>query len=171
MATDETFFEEESSDTDSSDDDEDVAVPSSNHMYNRYFGARAWKGTAKGEEDRTVNHRRTHSDASASTPTKNAPEIVGPSYEMLAPTVRVTRDFDKDIICNQSIELAQRWELGMWEDLSLSEALTSLPSESKMAEYYDLGGAYDGAIPLQSLGQSKLVMRGNSFRLAHCTQF
>lgn len=154
MTTDENFFEEESSDSDSTDSDENVTVPSSNHMYNRYFGARAWKGTVKGEE-KVNSHRRTHSDASASTPTKNTPEIIGPSYEMLAPTVRVTRDFDKAIICNQSIELAQRWDLGRWEDLSLSEALMS---ESKMAEYYELGG-YDGGIPLQILGQGKVVRR------------
>lgn len=153
MTADENFFEDESSDSESSDDEEAVAVPSSNHMYNRYFGARAWKGTDKGEENPTT-HRRTSSDASVSTSTKNAPEIVGPSYEMLAPAVRVTHDFDKEIICNQSVELAQRWELGTWEDLSSQEAVTA---ESKMAEYYDIG-PYDGAVPPPILGQGKIMM-------------
>ncbi|CAJ1950686.1 unnamed protein product [Cylindrotheca closterium] len=147
LTTDENFFEDESSDSDSSDD-EDVGVPSRNHMYNRYFGARAFKGSDQ-EEEEPATHRRTNSDASASTPTKNAPEIVGPSYEMLAPAVRVTRDFDREIISNQRVELAQTWELGAWEDLSAPE---DLAAESKMAEYYDMA-SYDGAIPPQILGQ------------------
>lgn len=155
MTAEENFFEDESSNSDSSDDGDDVAVPTSNHMYNRYFGARAWKGSEPGEEaPSTGTHRRTGSDASAFTPIKNAPEVVGPSYEMLAPAVRVTRDFDKEIISNQRIELAQRWELGMWEDLSSSE---NLAAESKMGEFFYLT-AYDGAIPPQILGQGKSMV-------------
>eukprot|EP00980_Cylindrotheca_fusiformis_P009435 scaffold2065_cov107-Cylindrotheca_fusiformis.AAC.5 len=126
LSADDNFFEEESLDSNSSDsgDDGSLAQTSNDHLYNRYFGSTAWKGTVeKGGND--GSHRRQNSESSAATPTRKTVPFVGPSYDMLAPVVRVTHELDSAIVSHQSLELAQGWELGVWQAPTFSGSLES----------------------------------------------
>ena len=104
------FFEEESLDSNSSDSGDDGELIGSDHIYKRYFGARAWKSTIEKSEG-TGTHSRQNSEASS----KVIPDV-GPSYDMLAPVVRVNHDYDETMLNYQSVTLARGWDLGGWED-------------------------------------------------------
>lgn len=125
MSAGDNFFEDESLDSNSSEsgDEGALAHTSNDHIYNRYFGSKAWKGSVEKGDD-GGSHRRQNSESTATTPTRKS-GFVGPSYDMLAPVVSVTHDFDSEIVSHQSIELARGWELGGWENSTFSDSLLS----------------------------------------------
>ena len=61
--------------------------------------------------------------------------FAGPSSDILCPVVRLIRTYDQDILGNQSVALAEGWELGPWDtrlNMSDHEAAFPLhPEESK----------------------------------------
>lgn len=119
----ENFYEdEESLDSNSSDsgDEGELDQSAKEQLYKRYFGARPWKGTIEKGEG-TGSHSRQNSDTSP----KALPDF-GPSYDMLAPVVSVTHDYDPIVLNHQSVELATGWNLGRWEDKE--DSATSKPS-------------------------------------------
>lgn len=61
----------------------------------------------------------------------------GPSYDMLAPVVRVTHDYDETMLNHQSVALAKGWDLGGWEDPGGMENYKSNLHESKELGYKD----------------------------------
>jgi hypothetical protein len=109
-----------------------LTQPSSNNqVYNRYFGAKAWKGTANKIESGT--HHRQNSESSTSR--KMIPAYAGPSYEMLTPIVTVTYDYDPIMLNRQSIALAEGWELGTWENPIYTDIQTENQSFTEQISY------------------------------------
>lgn len=100
------FFEDES--LGSSDDEEDGAhtPPPADELYQKYFGNR-WRNSAE-----TVQASSTDSDVLPRT--TRAKRVLGPSSDTLNPVVFVSHVYDRESISEQSIALANGWELGPW---------------------------------------------------------
>lgn len=87
----------------------------------KYFGRDAWKGTVEKTESTAVpvQGMRPSSTNRISPSSKKEQAIEGPSSDMLAPVVRVTHNFDSQMLSYQSISLAEGWQLGPWESAAV----------------------------------------------------
>ena len=118
------LFEDESlgsnSSDDNDDDDEDaMAIPPLAEEMNKGNVHGSWKRNDPGSPGRPslslVGSQASTSPASPTRVSKKIQPFHGPSSDMLAPVVYLTREFDLEMLSHQRIELAQGWELGPWD--------------------------------------------------------
>jgi hypothetical protein len=125
------FYEDDSLGSNSSDDEDDedgLGNATTEDMYKRNFGG---QDPLKGEGARISQsplqaYPLVPSPSSASRRTNQLQLFAGPSSDMLCPVVRLTRKFDQDMLGNQSVALAEGWELGPW-DTKLNLASSDVP--------------------------------------------
>lgn len=123
---DDNFFEDESLGSNSSDDDDDdMGTPeAAEELYQRYFGSQAWKGGSSHEisgASASSSQSRVPDSPSSPTRIKKVRPFLGPTSDMLAPVVSLTRQFDREILSYQSIAIAEGWELGPWDTFTNDE--------------------------------------------------
>ena len=123
---DDNFFEDESLGSNSSDDDDDdIGTPeAAEELYQRYFGSQAWKGGSSHEisgASASLSQSRVPDSPSSPTRIKKVRPFLGPTSDMLAPVVSLTRQFDREILSYQSIAIAEGWELGPWDTFTNDE--------------------------------------------------
>ena len=105
------FFEDDSLGSNSSDEDEDdegLGNSQTEDVYKRYFGG---QDHVKGEVPKALQSP----SLSPNLRTKKPQPFAGPSSDILCPVVRLIRNYDKDMLGNQSVTLAEGWELGPWD--------------------------------------------------------
>jgi len=113
----ENFFEEDSLESISDDsgndddDDDDEMIQNTDEIYKRYFGGRTWKGFS---EMRTSMSQGTTIESNRSM-LQRSMLSVGPSSDMLQPTVTITNPLNVAALDNQGILLAKGWKLGRWK--------------------------------------------------------
>ena len=138
---DDNFFEDESLGSNSSDDDDDDigTPPVTDELYQRYFGNQPWKGVSEIEMSGvpvSSSHSRVPDSPSSPSRIKKARPFLGPTSDMLAPVVSLTRQFDREILSYQSIAIAEGWELGPWDTITNEDiyqyAITMGLEESKV---------------------------------------
>jgi hypothetical protein len=118
-----------------------VTPPPADEMYKQDFGGRAaWKGTAEKAEQPGSPTRTSSAPVSPATG-KKMRSFVGPSSDMLAPVVSVTRVYDAAMLNHQSSALAKGWELGGW-DLEFSDMFDNEEVETSLhSDEYEEGQA------------------------------
>lgn len=111
MSAADNFFEDDSLGESSDSDNDNPGSPTTDDLYKKYFPSRAWKGLVqKGEQTgSTVRHPLSRSGSG-----HHIASLVGPSSDMLAPIVRVTHEYDAQMLSHQKIALAKGWKLGDW---------------------------------------------------------
>jgi hypothetical protein len=134
------FFEDESLGSNSSDDDDDDddgigTPPVAEEMYKRYFGGQPWKSSAVDSPGNPPPMPpRTPSSPASPTRIQKIQPFHGPSSDMLAPVVNLTRKFDLEMLGYQRIELAEGWELGPWDVVETNEVFEVYPLTVKLEE-------------------------------------
>ena len=132
------FFEDDSLGSNSSDEDEDnegLGNSQTEDVFRRHFGG---QDHLKGEVTIALQSPSQSvpppSPMSPSMTKKKFQPFAGPSSDILCPVVRLIRTYDQDILGNQSVALAEGWELGPWDTrLTMSDHEVAFlhPEESK----------------------------------------